>query len=78
MKVSVYYNLCFDVEISDDGIHAIQEMDLENLDKGDAFNTYISEQSDEVRKALSLCSNGEIVAVYNADGDFDNETIWEA
>ena len=87
MKITVCYDVCFDVDVPEDAIKAIKEQGLDNLNEGDALNTYFIENCASIRKALNLCDGADIQGVYNGEYEFVdddviftnnwNEIIWE-
>ena len=83
MKVSVSYDVSFDVDVPEDAIKAIKEQGLDFMSEGDALNTYFREHYDNIRKVLDLCDGAEIICVYNENNELENptdvdEVIWEA
>lgn len=73
MKVTVCYDLMFDVEIPDKYIREAQTI-RDHLQRGTAFNELAREHSEFVLAALDAADDGEITAVYNPETD---EALWE-
>lgn len=73
MKVTVCYDLMFDIDIPDKDIRKVQAI-RDHLQRGSAFNELAQEHSEFALAALDAADGGEITAVYNPETD---EALWE-